>query len=157
MKLVIQRVAHASVTIDGKMTGKIGKGFMVLTGIEKTDSEQIVDRFAEKLLKLRIFDDSDGKTNLSLGDVGGSLLIISQFTLMADCRGSNRPGFTDAGDPVEAERLYDHFISTLSKSVPSVQHGVFGADMKVELLNDGPFTIILDDRQLKIDNDRNSQ
>lgn len=157
MKLVIQRVTHASVTIDGKMTGKIGKGFMVLTGIEKTDTEQIVDRFAEKLLKLRIFDDINGKTNLSLADVGGSLLIISQFTLMADCRGSNRPGFTDAGDPAEAERLYDHFICTLSKAVPSVQHGKFGADMKVELLNDGPFTIILDNSQLKIGSSKCSQ
>lgn len=151
MRLVIQRVDHASVTADGILTGEIKKGLLVLAGVEKDDDEKKVDRFAQKLLKLRIFEDENGKTNLSLGDVNGGLLVVSQFTLMADCRESNRPSFTDAGDPVCAEKLYDHFISILSKSVPGIRHGVFGADMKVDLVNDGPFTIILDDHQLKLD------
>jgi D-tyrosyl-tRNA(Tyr) deacylase len=151
MKLVIQRVLHASVTVDGTVTGEIKKGLLVFAGVEKTDTESTVDKFTAKLAKLRIFEDQDGKTNLSLTDVGGELLIVSQFTLMADCRGCNRPGFTDAGDPVSAQRLYEYMLAKASEYVPVVQHGIFGADMKVELLNDGPFTIILDNRQLRLD------
>ncbi len=151
MKLVIQRVLHASVTVDGTVTGEIKKGLLVFAGVEKTDTESTVDKFTAKLAKLRIFEDQDGKTNLSLTDVGGELLIVSQFTLMADCRGCNRPGFTDAGDPVSAQRLYEYMLAKASEYVSVVQHGIFGADMKVELLNDGPFTIILDNRQLRLD------
>ncbi len=151
MKLVIQRVLHASVTVDCVISGEIRKGLLVFVGIEKTDTKETADKFVAKLIKLRIFDDAEGKTNLSLSDIGGQLLLVSQFTLMADCRGCNRPGFTDAGDPEHAEQLYEYMLDRLSGSVPVVQHGIFGADMKVELLNDGPFTIILDNHQLKLD------
>ena len=142
MKMVIQRVSHASVTVDNEVIGKIGKGFLVFLGVGKEDTREIAAKFAEKLLKLRIFEDENGKTNLNLAQVNGELLIVSQFTLYADTS-SNRPGFTNAASPALAEELYDYFVDYCSERVPVVQHGSFGADMKVELLNDGPFTILL--------------
>lgn len=144
MRLVIQRVTRASVTVDEKIVGKIGGGFLVLAGIGSEDSEADCERLAAKMINLRIFADSEGKTNLSLRDVGGELLIISQFTLYADCRKGNRPNFLMAKEPNEAKRLYEYFADLCRKDVPVVQTGIFGADMKVELLNDGPFTIILE-------------
>ncbi len=144
MKIVIQRVSHASVTVDGNVCGKIGKGFLVLLGVGKEDTEKDCERLAAKMINLRIFADENDKTNLSLKDVNGELLIISQFTLYADCRKGNRPNFLMAGAPDEAERLYNYFTELCKKEIPVVQTGIFGADMKVDLLNDGPFTIILD-------------
>lgn len=144
MRFVIQRVKHASVAVDGETVGKIDEGYMVLIGIAKDDTRETADRLLAKMLKLRIFSDENGKTNLSLSDVGGQLLLISQFTLYADCRHGNRPGFTDAAGPDEANALYEYIISEAKKSVPVVEKGIFGADMKVEMLNDGPFTVILD-------------
>ena len=142
MKLVIQRVLSASVKVDGKTIGSIGKGYLVLLGVGKEDNEETVEKYASKLLKLRIFEDENGKTNLNLEQVNGELLIVSQFTLYADTR-SNRPGFTEAAPPDLAEKLYEKFVKYCAGRVPGVQHGEFGADMKVELVNDGPFTIIL--------------
>ena len=144
MRIVIQRVTHASVTVDEKTIGKIGKGFLIFLGVSDTDDEQIAERFAEKISKLRIFDDEDGKTNLSIKDVGGEVLVVSQFTLYADCRKGNRPSFTNAGSPDKAEKLYEYFISLMESKEIKTAHGSFGADMKVDILNDGPFTVILD-------------
>ena len=144
MRFVIQRVAHASVTVDGEVLGKIGKGFMVLIGVSDEDTKETADRMVKKMLGLRIFEDENGKTNLNLETVGGSLLLISQFTLYADCRHGNRPGFTDAGDPEKAKELYEYMIDSCRREIPVVEQGEFGADMKVELVNDGPFTILLD-------------
>ena len=146
MKLVIQRVKHASVTVDGNVTGKIGKGFLVLIGIANSDTKEIADQYLKKLLNLRIFEDENGKTNLSLKDVNGELLLVSQFTLYADCRKGNRPSFVNAGAPDMAEALYEYMIESCKKEIPVVETGIFGADMQVELLNDGPFTIMLDER-----------
>lgn len=146
MKLVIQRVKHASVTVDGNVTGKIGKGFLVLIGIANSDTKEIADQYLKKLLNLRIFEDENGKTNLSLKDVNGELLLVSQFTLYADCRKGNRPSFINAGAPDMAEALYEYMIEACKKEIPVVETGIFGADMQVELLNDGPFTIVLDER-----------
>ena len=142
MKMVIQRVSHASVTVDNEVIGKIGKGFLVFLGVGREDTKEIAAKLADKLLKLRIFEDENGKTNLNLAQVNGELLIVSQFTLYADTS-SNRPGFTNAAPPALAEELYDYFVDYCKERVPVVQHGSFGADMKVELLNDGPFTILL--------------
>lgn len=144
MKLVIQRVEHASVTVDGKVVGRINGGFLVLVGIGAEDSEKECERLAAKMINLRIFSDENGKTNLSLKDVGGELLVISQFTLYADCRKGNRPNFLMAKEPNEAERLYEYFAELCRREIPVVETGIFGADMKVELLNDGPFTIVLE-------------
>ena len=144
MKFVIQRVSNASVSIEGNVVGKIGKGYMILIGIGKEDTTKEADRLVDKMLKMRIFDDADGKTNLSLADVGGELLLISQFTLYADCRKGNRPSFINAAPPNEAERLYEYVISKCKEQVSNVQTGSFGADMQVELTNSGPFTIVLD-------------
>lgn len=146
MKLVIQRVKHASVTVDGNVTGKIGKGFLVLIGIANSDTKEIADQYLKKLLNLRIFEDENSKTNLSLKDVNGELLLVSQFTLYADCRKGNRPSFINAGAPDMAESLYEYMIEACRKEIPVVETGIFGADMQVELLNDGPFTIVLDER-----------
>lgn len=146
MKLVIQRVKHASVTVEGNVTGKIGKGFLVFIGIADSDTKEIADQYVKKLLNLRIFEDENGKTNLSLKDVNGELLLISQFTLYADCRKGNRPSFINAGAPDMARALYEYMIEACRKEIPVVQTGIFGADMQVELLNDGPFTVVLDDR-----------
>ncbi|MCI7803848.1 MAG: D-aminoacyl-tRNA deacylase [Oscillospiraceae bacterium] len=145
MKAVVQRVTHASVTVDGEIKGQIGQGFLILLGVGQNDTEEDADRLVNKIVKLRIFSDENDKINLSLADVGGSLLVISQFTLYADCRKGNRPNFIQAGKPDEAERLYEYFVSQCKKQVPVVEKGVFGADMKVELLNDGPFTVVLED------------
>lgn len=148
MKFVIQRVTHASCTIDGEVTGKIGKGFMVLIGIAQDDTVEIADKMVKKMCQLRIFEDAEGKTNLDLASVGGELLLISQFTLYADCHKGNRPSFIFAGKPDMASPMYDHIIEEAKKYVPVVERGVFGADMKIELLNDGPFTIVLDSNEL---------
>ncbi|MBD5128498.1 MAG: D-tyrosyl-tRNA(Tyr) deacylase [Ruminococcaceae bacterium] len=143
MKLVIQRTERASVSVDGKEVGAIGKGFLVLLGVGAEDTEADCERLAKKLIGLRIFEDENGKTNLSLKDVNGSLLIISQFTLYADCRKGNRPNFLMAKEPKEAERLYEYFCELCSREI-HVEKGVFGAEMRVELVNSGPFTIILE-------------
>ena len=144
MKAVVQRVTNASVTVDGEVISEIGKGYLVLLGVGKEDDEQTCERIVKKLIGLRIFEDEEGKTNLSLGQVDGSLLIVSQFTLYADCRKGNRPSFIEAGPPEMAERLYEYFISLCEKEVKNVGRGKFGADMKVSLTNDGPFTVILE-------------
>ncbi|MGN0689183.1 MAG: D-aminoacyl-tRNA deacylase [Oscillospiraceae bacterium] len=148
MKFVIQRVTSASVDVDGVTVGKIGKGFLVLIGIGKEDNEEIADKMVKKLIGMRIFEDENGKTNLSLNDVNGELLLISQFTLYADCKKGNRPSFINAGLPDEANRLYEYIISKCKEEIKVVEKGVFGADMKVSLLNDGPFTIILDNKEI---------
>ena len=148
MKFVIQRVTRASVMVDGEVTGKIGKGFMVLIGVAQSDTEEIADKMVKKMCNLRIFEDSEGKTNLALADVGGELLLISQFTLYADCHKGNRPSFIDAGKPDMASAMYEYIIEEAKKYVPTVERGIFGAEMKVELLNDGPFTVILDSADL---------
>lgn len=145
MRLVIQRVTSASVTIGGESVGAIGKGYLVLLGVGKGDTEQTADFYIEKMLKLRIFADENGKTNLSLADVGGGLLIVSQFTLYADCSHGNRPSFIDAGNAEEANRLYEYFAAKCRERVAKVETGRFGADMAVSLVNDGPFTIVLDE------------
>ena len=144
MKCVIQRVSRASVMVDDVVVGKIGRGFLVLVGVGHADTREIVDRIVAKMTALRIFADENRKTNLSLKDVGGELLIVSQFTLYADTSHGNRPGFTGAGSPKLAEELYEYFMERCRASVPVVEHGSFGADMAVELVNDGPFTIILE-------------
>ena len=148
MRFVIQRVTEGNVAIDGKICGSIKKGFVVLIGVGQADTKETADKLVKKMLGLRIFEDENGKTNLSLDSVGGELLLISQFTLYADCKHGNRPGFTDAGAPDMAKALYEYIIEECKKSVPVVQQGEFGADMKVSLVNDGPFTIILDSDKL---------
>ena len=148
MRFVIQRVSESEVKVDGQVIGKIGKGFMVLIGVCDSDTREIADKMVKKMLGLRIFEDEEGKTNLSLDTVGGSLLLISQFTLYANCKKGNRPSFIEAGEPHMAEELYEYMIQEAKKSVPVVEHGIFGADMKVSLINDGPFTIILDEKIL---------
>ena len=148
MRLVIQRVLHAEVQVDGNTIGKIGKGLLVFVGDGQDDTKEIADKYLRKLLGLRIFEDENGKTNLSLKDVDGELLIVSQFTLYANCKKGNRPSFIEAGEPHMAEALYEYMIDEAKKSVPVVEHGEFGADMKVSLLNDGPFTVILDEKIL---------
>lgn len=145
MKLVIQRVTKASVVIDDKHTGSIGNGLLVLVGIGHEDTKEIVDKYVNKMIKLRIFADEEGKTNLSLKDVGGELLVISQFTLYANCKKGNRPSFIEAANPEKGEDLYNYFVEVCKKSVDVVETGEFGADMAVSLTNDGPFTIILED------------
>lgn len=144
MRFVIQVVSEASVKIEGQVRGSIDKGFMVLIGVGQGDDEKIADKMISKLLGLRIFPDENGKTNLSLSDVNGELLLISQFTLYADCRKGNRPSFVKAGAPDEAERLYGYIVSKCREQVPKVDTGEFGAEMQVSLVNEGPFTIILD-------------
>lgn len=148
MKLVIQRVTHASVTVHNNVIGKIGKGYMVLIGVSDTDTKEIADKMLDKMIKLRIFEDENGKTNLSLADVGGELLLISQFTLYANCKKGNRPSFIEAGSPDHANALYEYIIEKCKERVDVVEQGEFGAEMKVELLNDGPFTVILDSEQI---------
>ena len=148
MRFVIQRVTDSSVVIEGETVGKIGKGYLVLIGVSDTDTEAVADKMVKKMIGLRIFEDENGKTNLSLADVGGSLLLVSQFTLYANCRKGNRPSFIEAGSPDRAEALYEYIIAECRKSVPDVQTGRFGAEMKVSLVNDGPFTILLDSETL---------
>lgn len=148
MKFVIQRVRHASVTVEGEIIGKIGRGYMVLIGACDADDEAIADKMVDKMIKLRINRDAEGKTNLSLADVDGGLLLISQFTLYANCKKGNRPSFVEAGSPEHANELYEYIIKKCRERVPVVETGSFGAEMAVELLNDGPFTIILDSDKL---------
>lgn len=146
MRVVVQRVKHASVTINGTVNGKINNGFLVLLGIQSTDSEQDVDYLVKKVTNLRIFSDENDKMNLSLKDVNGELLIVSQFTLYANCKEGNRPSFVEAAKPDIAIPLYEYFVSECRKIIPVVETGIFGADMKVDLLNDGPVTIIMDSK-----------
>lgn len=148
MKFVIQRVKHASVTVGNQVIGKIGKGFMVLIGVCEEDNEAVANKMVKKLIGLRIFKDENGKTNLDLHSVGGELLLISQFTLYADCKKGNRPSFINAANPEKANALYEYIIAECKKQVEVVEKGEFGADMKVELLNDGPCTIVLDSKEL---------
>ena len=144
MRFVIQRVTKASVTVDVNISGDIDKGFLVLIGVSEDDTKEIADKMIKKLIGMRIFEDENGKTNLALADVGGSLLLVSQFTLYADCKKGNRPSFIKAGKPQMAEEMYEYIIAECKKEIENVQVGIFGANMKVQLLNDGPFTIILD-------------
>lgn len=148
MRAVLQRVTEAEVRVDGEVVGSIGKGFFILLGVSDEDNETVAGKLADKICKLRIFEDENGKTNLSLQDVGGELLVVSQFTLYADCRKGNRPSFIGAGAPAEANRLYEYFMERCKTHVGKVEHGTFGADMKVSLVNDGPFTLTLDSKIL---------
>lgn len=148
MRFLIQRVTQASVSVDQQIIGKIDKGFLVFIGISQTDTEQIADKMVKKLLGLRIFEDENGKTNLDLKTVSGGLLLISQFTLYADCKKGNRPSFINAGSPDQANKLYEYIIKLCRAEIDSVQTGSFGADMKVQLLNDGPFTVMLDSEEI---------
>lgn len=148
MKFVIQRVTRASVTVEEEVIGQIRKGFLVLIGVCNEDTKEVADKMVRKMTGLRIFEDENGKTNLSLKDVDGELLLVSQFTLYADCKKGNRPSFIHAGNPEMANEIYEYIIGKCRELVPVVQTGSFGADMKVELLNDGPFTIVLDSEQL---------
>ena len=145
MRFLIQRVTEASVTVEGKVIGEIGKGYLVLVGVCDTDTEAVADAMVKKLAGLRIFEDENGKTNLSIRDVGGSMLVVSQFTLYADCHKGYRPSFIQAAEPGEADRLYRYFTELCRREIDRVETGVFGAHMKVELENDGPFTLVLED------------
>jgi len=145
VKIVLQRVSRASVKGDGKIVGSINRGYLVLLGVGVGDDKTKIEKAVDKIQKLRIFADENGKTNLSIADVGGELLVVSQFTLYADCRKGNRPSFTDAAPPALAEELYEYFIEYANGKFAKVQHGVFGAMMDVELENSGPFTVILED------------
>lgn len=148
MRFVVQRVSESEVKVDGEVLGKIGKGFMVLIGVSNSDTKEIADKMIKKMIGLRIFEDENGKTNLSLDAVGGELLLISQFTLYANCKKGNRPSFIEAGAPDMASDMYEYIITKCKEQVPVVERGQFGADMKVSLVNDGPFTIILDSDNL---------
>lgn len=148
MKFVIQRVKQASVKVEGSVIGEIEKGYLVLIGVSDKDTEAVADKMIKKMIGLRIFEDAEGKTNLSLADVGGSLLLVSQFTLYANCKKGNRPSFIEAGAPDKANQLYEYIIEESKKSVSVVQTGCFGAEMEVSLINDGPFTILLDSEML---------
>ncbi len=151
MKLVIQRVSRASVSVSGNVIGRIGQGYLVLIGVARGDTKKDAERLMKKMIGLRIFSDENGKINQSLKDVGGELLLISQFTLYADCSRGNRPGFTAAGDPDTARELYEYMLELGRKEIPVVEQGEFGANMQVELVNDGPFTIILDSEMYRGD------
>ena len=144
MRIVLQRVLNASVEIEGKVVSSIGKGYLALLGVAAEDAEEDAKKYVAKIKKLRIFDDSEGKTNLSIDDAGGELLVVSQFTLYADCRKGNRPSFTNAAPSEHAKHIYEVFLAECEALFGKVGHGEFGADMKVSLLNDGPFTVILD-------------
>lgn len=148
MRFLIQRVKSASVTVDHKVIGKISEGFLVFIGINESDTKEIADKMIKKMTGLRIFSDENDKINLSIKDVGGELLLVSQFTLYADCKKGNRPSFTKAGNPDMANELYQYIIKKCKEVIPAVECGEFGADMKVELLNDGPFTILLDSMEI---------
>lgn len=146
MRIVIQRVAEAEVRVDNRSTGKIGRGYLILLGVGKEDTKQIADKYLDKIMKLRIFPDENGKTNLSLTEIGGEILVVSQFTLYADCRKGNRPDFIRAAGADLAKELYEYFLEQIRQRLGKVEAGEFGADMKVSLVNDGPFTIILDEK-----------
>ena len=144
MRALLQRVESAEVRVGDKTAGKIGAGLLIFLGVGKNDTEQNAEAMVEKITRLRIFSDAEGKTNLSVSDVGGEALVVSQFTLYADCKKGNRPSFTEAGDPERAERLYDYFILKCGGAFKKTESGIFGASMKVELINDGPFTVMLE-------------
>lgn len=144
MRAILQRVKYAKVTVDNKVIGKINRGLLIFLGVCDDDTYADADKLLNKIIQLRIFDDKDGKTNLSLKDVAGQLLIVSQFTLYADCHKGNRPSFINAGNPEFANKMYEYFIEQANQYDIHVEHGEFGADMKIELLNDGPFTIALE-------------
>lgn len=144
MKIVIQRVKQADVKIEQKIVGKIEKGYLILLGIGKEDTEDMLQKYVDKIVKMRIFADENGKTNLSLKDVNGQVLVVSQFTLYADCKKGNRPNFLLAGEPEKAKNLYEKFVELMKEQVDIVQTGEFGADMDVSLINDGPFTVVLE-------------
>ena len=148
MKFVTQRVTEAKCVVEGKTIGKINKGYCVLIGVSDTDTYEIADKMIKKMLNLRIFADENDKTNLSINDVNGNLLLISQFTLYANCKKGNRPSFIEAGNPEMADKMYQYIIEECKKSMSNVQVGIFGADMKISLVNDGPFTIILDSKEI---------
>lgn len=148
MKFVIQRVSNASVRVEDKVIGRIGKGFLILLGVSASDSEEIADKMVNKMIRLRIFEDENDKTNLSIRDAGGELLIISQFTLYADCKKGNRPSFINAGKPEDANRLYEYVIRKCREEIAIVEHGEFGAHMEVSLVNYGPFTVVLDSDEI---------
>lgn len=149
MKLIIQRTTEASITINGEFGGQIERGFVVLIGVCNDDTKEVADKMLKKMLGLRIFEDENGKTNLSLNDVSGQLMVVSQFTLYADCKKGNRPSFTNAGSPAHAEEIYDYVIYQIKSNYSGkLVTGSFGADMKISLVNDGPFTIILDSKEL---------
>lgn len=148
MKIVLQRVTEAKVEVDGEIKGQIGKGYLLLVGVVAEDTVEIADKMIEKISRLRIFQDSEGKTNLGISEVDGEVLVISQFTLCAECRKGNRPSFTGAGNPAMAEELYEHIVEKSKELFKRVQKGVFGADMKVSLVNDGPFTLVLDSKEI---------
>ena len=148
MRFVLQRVLEAKVDVDGKTVGQIGKGYLLLVGVSNEDNKEIADKMIEKVSRLRIFKDNEGKTNLSINDVGGEMLVVSQFTLYADCRKGNRPSFTDAGSPTLANELYEYIIEKCQELFKKTEHGIFGADMKVSLVNDGPFTVVLDSKEI---------
>lgn len=149
MKFVIQKVSQASVSVEGNCVGKIQKGFLIFVGIGKEDTKEIADQYIKKMVQLRIFQDENGKTNLSLTDVGGEVLIISQFTLYANCRKGNRPSFFDAGEPQMAEELYKYIIKKTKETISVVESGEFGAMMQVSLVNEGPFTIVFDENTFR--------
>ncbi len=148
MKIVLQRVTEAKVEVDGEVKGQIGKGYLLLVGVVAEDTAEIADKMIEKISRLRIFQDSEGKTNLGISEVDGEVLVISQFTLCADCRKGNRPSFTGAGNPAMAGELYEYMVEKSKGLFKRVQKGVFGADMKVSLVNDGPFTLVLDSKEI---------
>ena len=148
MKMILQRVLNAKVTIDGETKGEIGKGYLILLGVSNSDNKEIADKMIEKVSRLRIFEDSNGKTNLSIDQIGGEILIVSQFTLYADCRKGNRPSFINAGNPELAKELYEYMVEKSKELFNNVQCGVFGADMKVALTNDGPFTLVIDSDEI---------
>lgn len=145
MRFVIQKVDSASVSVDNSLVGEIQRGFLVLVGIGREDTQDIADKYIKKMVNLRIFQDENDKTNLALRDVSGSVLLISQFTLYADCKKGNRPSFIQAGEPQKAKELFDYIVNETKKMIPNVKQGVFGEHMKISLINDGPFTIILDE------------
>ena len=145
MRVVIQRAKNAKCTVDGQITGQIDYGYCIFVGFNNEDTNEIIDKMIHKILFLRIFEDENGKTNLSLADVNGELLMVSQFTLYANCKKGNRPSFIEAGAPEQANELYEYMLKEAAKVVPVVQHGIFGADMKISLENDGPFTVMLDE------------
>ena len=148
MKIVLQRVLEAQVKIDGKIEGEIGKGYVLLVGVSDSDTTEIADKLISKIEKLRIFEDENGKTNLSIDHVGGEVMVVSQFTLYADCRKGNRPSFIKAGNPALAEEIYEYILNKCRGIFKNTQSGKFGADMKVSLINDGPFTLVLDSTEI---------
>lgn len=148
MKAVIQLVSRAAVMVERQEKREIGRGYVILLGVAEGDTEEIMKKMVKKIIDLRLFQDENGKTNLSLEDVGGELLVVSQFTLLADCRKGRRPSFVKAGSPAEAKRMYEAFIEECRNRIDTVKHGEFGAYMQVELVNDGPFTIVLDSNEL---------